>query len=1065
MLIRPDEPSDFRPTALRIIAIAGLLAASAALPTANAATVRFRSGHAVLPVQTPAEKSAQLDRTLALGADVHRVLVQFDAPVADETRAELTAAGVHLLNYVGDLAFFASLAPDADAAVIAKVATLTSINDIQTNWKLHPIFVAGETPPYSIVGQTANGEPIVGAYVVFHPDVDLDQQGMGAALAHNAVIRDTIRPVNGLVIELPRSAIAALAADGSVQWIEPPLPPLSETNTQNRALTQADVAQAPPYSLDGSGVTVLVFDGGTARNTHQDFGGRLTRRDTTSIATHATHVSATIGGSGAASGGANRGMAPAVTLVSYGFQFSGGGTFLYTNPGDIVADYTSAINTDGADIANNSIGTNTETNGFSCTIQGDYGVTDGVIDNIVRGSLGAPFRIVWAAGNERQGSRCDVEGVGDYRSSAPPAGAKNHLCIGAVNANDDSMTTFSSWGPTDDGRLKPDFCAPGCQAGGDNGVTSASATSDTSYSVLCGTSMASPTACGVAALLLQDFRVQYPGLPDPRNSTLKVFFANTAVDLGNPGPDYQFGYGSMRAPAAIDAMRSGNWTEATAGQGTSDTYNVVVPPGASDLRIMIAWDDVAAAANADPALVNDLDLVVRDPSDTQRFVWTLNPAVPSANAVQTGADHVNNIEQVLVANPPAGTWTVEVVGFNVPQGPQPYSLVSSAPINFPPDIDIIPIGALPSVMEPGVASNVSVQIRVVNDTLVPGSAQVHFRYGGGAFLSTPLTPAGGQTYAATLPPPVCGATPEFYFAVEGATVGVVTYPAGAPATLNAATVQQSIVAFGDNFETDLGWTVTNTALTDGPWVRGLPEGGTRGAPAADADGSGQCYITDNVAGNSDVDGGPTVLTSPAFDVSGGPPFALRYSRWYSNDDNAIPAERDEMVVEISNNGGASWTPIETVSHAASWVTVEVNIPDLLPQTANMRVRFVAVDNPNNSVVEAGVDAFTVLRLGCELVLDDCNNNGIVDSDDIASGRSTDANADDIPDECGAVVGDMNCDGLLNNFDIDPFVLALTDPAAYAATFPGCNILNGDVNNDGVVNNFDIDPFVALLAGP
>ncbi len=64
-----------------------------------------------------------------------------------------------------------------------------------------------------------------------------------------------------------------------------------------------------------------------------------------------------------------------------------------------------------------------------------------------------------------------------------------------------------------------------------------------------------------------------------------------------------------------------------------------------------------------------------------------------------------------------------------------------------------------------------------------------------------------------------------------------------------------------------------------------------------------------------------------------------------------------------------------------------------------------------------------------------------------------------------VVGDMNCDGVLNAFDIDPFVLALTDAAAYAAAYPGCNRMNGDINGDGVVNAFDIDPFVELLTGP
>jgi hypothetical protein len=326
---------------------------------------------------------------------------------------------------------------------------------------------------HAIVGESPELGTIVAAYLIFHPDVALGLEGLTLMAQYGVVVRDTISVVNGLVIELPLAALPALASEDAVQWIEPPLPRFSEWNDSNRTRTGADTAQAAPYSLTGSGVTVLVYDAGFARASHQDFGGRLTVRDSSGLSGHATHVSGTIGGSGAASGGVRRGMAPGVIMQSYGFQYDGSGIFLYTNPGDLQADYNQAINTHGADIANNSIGTNTETNGFPCSIQGDYGVTDQLIDNIVRGSLGTPFRVVWANGNERQGNRCDVEGFGDYYSTAPPATAKNHITVGALNSNNDSMTSFSSWGPTDDGRMKPDISSAGCQSDGDFGVTSA----------------------------------------------------------------------------------------------------------------------------------------------------------------------------------------------------------------------------------------------------------------------------------------------------------------------------------------------------------------------------------------------------------------------------------------------------------------------------------------------------------------------------------------------------------------------------------------------------------------
>jgi hypothetical protein len=188
--------------------------------------------------------------------------------------------------------------------------------------------------------------------------------------------------------------------------------------------------------------------------------------------------------------------------------------------------------------------------------------------------------------------------------------------------------------------------------------------------------MASPTVCGLSALLIQDYRARFPG-PDMRNSTLKILLAQTAVDLGNAGPDYQFGYGSVRIVPAIDFMRSANFRESSVGQGGVVSYTVNVTAGTSQLKVMLAWDDPAGTPNVVPSLINDLDLRVFSPTSSQAFPWTLNPSNPSAAAVRTVRNSRDNIEQVLVDNPAAGTWTVEVFGFNVPQGPQPFSVSAS----------------------------------------------------------------------------------------------------------------------------------------------------------------------------------------------------------------------------------------------------------------------------------------------------------------------------------------------------------------------------------------------------
>ena len=661
----------------RALAVVSMLLAAAGAQAGE--RIAWRTGAVDTTRRSPAAIAEVLEGVAATPGSRHLV-VQFNGPIGPAEKTSLSSAGLELLSYLGDHAFFAAVrATGVDPDAVAGTESLIDAKPIERRWKLHPLLAAREVPGWAVVSppesEGEGGPVIVGAYVLFHRDVALSPRGVNTARKHEAVVRSLLESINGLVIELPLDNIPALADEDAVQWIEPPLPRMSEMNNSNRTRVGADIVQAPPYDLDGSGVTVLVYDGGYALSSHQDYGGRLTVRDSSGLSDHATHVSCTVGGSGVASGGTYKGMAPGVTIESYGFDYDGSGIFLYSNPGDIEDDYDEAINTYGADLSNNSIGTNTCWNGFPCDITGNYGVTSVLIDSIVRGSLGPPFRVVWANGNERSCTYCPGEHTPEgYHSTAPPACAKNHITVGALNSNDDSQTDFTSWGPADDGRMKPDIAAPGCQSNDDYDVTSCSSYGSSSYTGKCGTSMASPTVAGMSALLLQDFRAQFPDKPDFRNSTLKMLLAHNAVDLAPLGPDYKAGYGSVRIQPAVDFMRSENFLEQKVTQGEVYSALAVVSPGDPEIKITLAWDDVPGTPNVDPALVNDLDLVVYDPSGLQHFPWTLDPANPSQAAVRTQADHVNNIEQVYVEDPAAGAWQVEVHGFNVPQGPQEFSL-------------------------------------------------------------------------------------------------------------------------------------------------------------------------------------------------------------------------------------------------------------------------------------------------------------------------------------------------------------------------------------------------------
>ena len=653
--------------------------------------LELRNATLEMPSVPMAERAARIAASSNRTSDRH-VVVRLASVPTDREKAELERDGLRLVTCVAPTVWIASTKPSAVETLDSIASRLVWIGTLPTEAKIHPFLAAGRIPDWTVAKDAIDafmngrefdirrlaeqidtmGDPEIAIYAIAHADVDLGDFEETIAMIGGKV-RSRITTVNGLMVRLRMSAVDRLAMSDDTLWIEPALPPLETNNESNRMNTQVDEVREAPYGLDGSGVTVMVYDGGFADASHPDFGGRLTVRDSSGQSSHATHVSGTVGGDGSNSGGTNAGMAPGVTIESYGFEQEGGLSegFLYTDPGDLEADYADAILNHGAVVANNSIGTNTAPNGFPCEWTGDYGVTSNLIDSVVRGGLGAPIRIVWANGNERQTDRCGEF----FNTTAPPACAKNHITVGATNSNDDSITSFTSWGPSDDGRIKPDITAPGCQSDGDNGVTST--VPGGGYSSYCGTSMASPTATGIAALIIQDWRQRYPDRDDIRNSSLKALLANSGDDLGNPGPDCQYGFGTIRARQAIDALRSDAVIENEIADGDVAEYLVIVEPGDPELRVTLAWDDAPATPLAATALVNDLDLVVTDPAGNRWFSWTIDPSDPGAPATRSGEDRRNNMEQVSVQAPAAGAWRIRIRGHAVPVGPQEYGLAAS----------------------------------------------------------------------------------------------------------------------------------------------------------------------------------------------------------------------------------------------------------------------------------------------------------------------------------------------------------------------------------------------------
>jgi len=454
---------------------------------------------------------------------------------------------------------------------------------------------------------------------------------------------------------------------------------------------------------------IAVWDGGAVYRFHQEFSGKtITIADTSSVIDHATHVAGTMMAKGVYP--PVKGMAfNASTLLSYDFNNDVGemskvaSTLLLSNhsygelggwvfddgfnrwewygiPGDTV-DYTF----------------------------GFYGDHTQAFDKI---AYNAPYYlIVEAAGNAHgsvgpavgqdyygyksasdqtfvdKGPRPDsISSNNGYDCISSTANAKNILTVGAVNplpygpANSQSITTayFSSWGPTDDGRIKPDLVGNGLN------VLSTGASSTTSYITLSGTSQAAPNITG-SLYLLQEYYAQKNSGAFMKAATLKGLACHTAFDAGNVGPDYIFGWGLLDMKAAAQAITDNGTKskiqENTLAQGATQTFNIVAS-GNGPLVATISWTDPAGSITPDgtindrtPKLVNDLDIRISDGTKTY-MPWVLDPNNPSA-AATTGDNIRDNVEQVYVAGAiPGRTYTIKISHKGtLTSGPQAYSLI------------------------------------------------------------------------------------------------------------------------------------------------------------------------------------------------------------------------------------------------------------------------------------------------------------------------------------------------------------------------------------------------------
>lgn len=586
------------------------------------------------------------------GAGSH-LLVKVKGPLATADREACRRQGLDLLQPLGEGVWIAGV--KGQPAPGSLPVDLDWATPIEPADKRGPGVASGRYASYSLMD---DGRRVL--QVVFHRDVDLERAGewlRSLGLPTGSVIRTT----HTWLCAADEAETALLLDTDEVLWVQETTPPLQSTNNGSRTRTHADIVQAPPYNFRGEGTTVTVYDGGLVETGHAAFGGRAVvgASESGSVADHPTHVAGSVGCNHAT----YFGMAPACDIVSYEYEACDPNC-LYDSPSDIEADHAEAIGLYDTDVITVSLGANIYSNGYPCDWQGDYENTSALIDGIVDGALGRPVIMTWAAGNERSGGSCGLT----YESMSVPSGAKNPIIVGATVKNtSDTMTGFSSWGPTDDGRVKPDICAPGenivsTVPGGGTGTMS-------------GTSMATPITAGCVAQLVQAWRAYVPGADYLSPALAKTLLVQTADDRGNTGPDYQYGYGRINVEEAVDAVRFGQYLEDRVSQGVVREYTVTVAPGTSRLQVSLGWTDWPGAYLDVAELVDNLDLELVSPTQVGHDPWVLNPASPGT-AATTGTDALNNVEQVTVLNPESGTWTLRVTGTSIALDEQDFALAA-----------------------------------------------------------------------------------------------------------------------------------------------------------------------------------------------------------------------------------------------------------------------------------------------------------------------------------------------------------------------------------------------------
>ncbi len=488
-----------------------------------------------------------------------------------------------------------------------------------------------------------------------------------------------------------------------------------ESNQRSAKITRTDQL----YSNGGLGLSLngnlaamegklAIWDGGSVLATHQEFGGRVINQEANaSTDLHATHVAGTMVAGGQIASA--RGMAFGASLKSWDYN-NDNAEISSASPNLLISNHSYGYQAGWVYDSTKNKWQWWGNDAISNVEDYKFGFYDSNTQTLDRIAFNAPYYLITkSAGNSRSENGPDFT-KGEYyllkntRDSSnivraknnaydiisTTGNAKNILTVGAVEsinqapnlASEIRVSSFSSWGPTDDGRIKPDIMGVGTD------ILSTTNTSNASYSSLNGTSMSAPQVGG-SLFLLQQLYHQLNAGKFMRAATLKGLVIHTAMDFGPLGPDYQSGWGLLHTENAAKVLQNTTKShvirELTLTSGSTYTEKLIAS-GSGNITATISWTDPegnvlplnsSALNNRSPRLINDLDIKIQDSKGTY-LPFTLNPEDPSALA-KTGVNNLDNVEKILIPNTIPGENYTLTVGHkgSLKNGQQDFSLLIS----------------------------------------------------------------------------------------------------------------------------------------------------------------------------------------------------------------------------------------------------------------------------------------------------------------------------------------------------------------------------------------------------